>query len=97
MDARVDDWVRPVSTDCLALSHSTSSHPSFLVLSGAEMPQRGVSSVGIVEALDVLEDRHPRCLAARPRVSVDQLSLQGRDETLGHRIVVGIGHRSHRG
>jgi hypothetical protein len=31
-------WVCPVSTDCLPLSHSTSSHSSFLVLSGAEMP-----------------------------------------------------------
>jgi hypothetical protein len=26
------DWVCPVSTDCLPLSHSTSSHSIFLVL-----------------------------------------------------------------
>jgi dihydrofolate reductase len=33
-----ETWVCPASTDCLPLSHSTSSHSSFLVLSGAEMP-----------------------------------------------------------
>ena len=38
-----------------------------------------------------------RCLSVRPRVTVDQLPLQGRDEALGHRVVVGVGHRSHRG
>jgi hypothetical protein len=27
-----EDWVCPVSTDCLPLSHSTSSHSIFLVL-----------------------------------------------------------------
>ena len=61
------------------------------------MPQRGVPPASVVEALDVLEDRTPRYLTVRPRVAVDQLSLQGRNETLGHRVVVGIGHRSHRG
>jgi hypothetical protein len=31
-------WVCPASTDCLPLSHSTSSHSNLLVLSGAQMP-----------------------------------------------------------
>jgi hypothetical protein len=61
-----DLWVCPVSTDCLPLSHSTSSHSSFLVLSGAEMSQCGMPSVGVVEALDVLEDRSSGALAVRP-------------------------------
>src|SRR5215211_1966444 len=30
-------------------------------------------------------------------MTVDQLPLQGRDEALGHRVVVGIRYRSHRG
>src|SRR5215218_7751799 len=30
-------------------------------------------------------------------MAVDQLPLQSRDEALGHRVVVGVGHRSHRG
>src|SRR5919107_6447950 len=61
------------------------------------MSQCGVSSPCIVEALYVLEDRTPRYLTVRPRVAVDQLPFQGRDEALGHRVVVGIGHRAHRG
>src|SRR5215218_631094 len=65
-DYFVNNWVCPVSTDCLPLSHSTSSHSSFLVLSGAEMPQGGMPPAGIVEALDVLEDRTSGVLAARP-------------------------------
>ena len=56
----------PVSTDCLPLSHSTSSHSSFLVLSGAEMSQCGMPSASVVEALDVLEDRSSGALAVRP-------------------------------
>ena len=59
-------WDCPVSTDCLPLRHGTSSHSSFLVLSGAEMSQCGMPSVGVVEALDVLEDRSPGALAVRP-------------------------------
>src|SRR4051794_36784185 len=61
------------------------------------MAQGGVSPSGVVEALDVLEDRTPHYLTARPRMAVDQLPLQGRDEALSHRVVVGIGHRAHRG
>jgi hypothetical protein len=56
----------PAFTDCLPLSHSTSSHPSFLVLGGAEMPYCGVPSAGVVEALYVLEDRRPSSLTVRP-------------------------------
>ena len=41
------------------------------------MSQGGVSSPGIVEALDVLEDRTPRYLTVRPRVAVDQLPFNG--------------------
>src|SRR5215217_4127504 len=38
------------------------------------MSQGGVSSPGVVEALDVLEDRTSRYLPSRPRVAVDQLA-----------------------
>jgi hypothetical protein len=55
-------WHCPASTDCLPLSHSRSSHSSFLVLSGAAVFQSGVPSAGVVEALDVLEDRSPGAL-----------------------------------
>ena len=61
------------------------------------MPQGGVSPSGVVENLDVLEDGRFRPLAIGPGMTVDQLPLQGRDEALGHRVVVGVGHRSHRG
>jgi hypothetical protein len=61
------------------------------------MSQGGVSSPDIVEALDILEDRTPPRLTTRPRVAVDLFPLQGRHEALSYRVVVGIGHRSHRG
>ena len=61
------------------------------------MSQGGVSSPGVVEALDVLEDRTSRYVPSRPRVVVDQLPLERGNEALGHRVVVGIGHRSPRG
>src|SRR5215210_4613959 len=51
---------------------------------------------GVVEALDVFEDRGSRRLTTRPRVAVDQFPLQGRHEALSYRVVVGIGHRPHR-
>jgi hypothetical protein len=59
--------------------------------------ERGVSASGFVETLDVLGDRTPRFLTARPRVKVDELSFESGDEALGHRVVVGIRYRSHRG
>ncbi len=59
-------WVCPVFTDCLPLSYSTSSQSNLFVLSGAEMPQGGVSPPQVVEALDVLKDRGPRYPTARP-------------------------------
>src|SRR5215218_5094566 len=61
------------------------------------MSQGGVSSPGVVEALDVLEDRTSRYVPSRQRVAVDQLPLERANEALGHRVVVGIGHRSYRG
>ena len=48
----------PLFTRGLPLGHSTSSQSNVLVFSGAEGAQCGVSSPGVVKALDVLEDRH---------------------------------------
>ncbi len=59
-------WVCPVSTDCLTLSHNSSFQSNPFVLCRTQMPQGGVSSPGVVEALDVLEDRGSRRLMARP-------------------------------
>ena len=61
------------------------------------MPQRGVPASGVVEALYVLEDRRPGGLSVRPRVTLNQLSFEGGDKALGHRVIVGIRYRSHRG
>ena len=61
------------------------------------MSERGVPSAGAVEAFDELEDRRPCGLSVRPRVTVDQLSFESRDEALGHRVLVGVGHRARRG
>src|SRR5829696_3804316 len=89
-------WVCPVSTDCLPLSHGTSSQSNHFVICRAEVPECGVSASGVVETLDVLEDRRPGGLSLRPRVAVDKLSFESGDEALGHRVVVGIRYRSHR-
>ena len=59
-------WVCPVFADSLLLGHSTSSQPNFFVLRGAEMSQCGVSSPGVVKALDILEDRRPHHLSVGP-------------------------------
>ena len=61
-----DDWVCPVSTDCFPLSYGTSSQSNLFVVRRAEVPERGVSASGVVKTLYILENRHPRHLAARP-------------------------------
>lgn len=49
-----------------ALGYSTSSQSNVLVFSGAKVAQGGVSSPGVVKALDVFEDRCSQHLSVRP-------------------------------
>ena len=51
----------------------------------------------VVPALDPLKHRHLCFRLGLEAAATEQLSLQGREEALGHRVVVGIPHRAHRG
>ena len=48
----------------------------------------------IVEAFDELEDGHPRLAVRSEATSIDQLAFEGGEETLAHRIVVGVADRA---
>ncbi len=52
-------------------------------------------AVGVVPALDEVEDHHPRFGLGFETPTVDQLAFQRREETLCHGVVVGISHRAH--
>lgn len=63
---------------------------SVLVFGRGEISEGGVSSVAVVEALDVLEDLGAELSACRPGLAVHELLLEGREEALGDGVVVGI-------
>ena len=44
----------------------------------------------VAEAVDELKDGHPRLTVRSEATSVDQLAFEGGEETLAHRIVVGV-------
>lgn len=67
-------WVCPVSTDCFPLSHSTSSHSSFLVLSGAEMSQAGMPPASVVRSR-ILMPLQNRSLRTLPSFNSRNLSI----------------------
>lgn len=46
-----------------------------LIVGGAEVAQRGVPTLGFVEAIDVLRDRNSRGRTVIPEVPVDTLDL----------------------
>ena len=58
--------------------------------------ERRVDPAGVVEALDEAEDLTPRVRGRRKAASVEEFALQGREEALSHRVVVGVAHRAHR-
>jgi hypothetical protein len=48
--------------------------------SGACWPERGVTAAGIVEAFDVVEDRHPGFGEVAPAAAIDELALEAGEE-----------------
>ncbi len=63
---------------------------------GERFAERRVAAQRIVEALDVAEDSHP-CLGLRAEATASQqLAFEGREEALGHGVVVGVANRAHR-
>ena len=51
----------------------------------------------IVPALDEVEDGEARLGRCREPLPIEQLALEGREEALAERVVVGIAHGTHRG
>src|SRR4029077_2123878 len=49
---------------------------------------------GTVEAFDELKDGHPRLAVRSKATPIDQLAFEGGEETLAHRIVVGVADRA---
>ena len=68
-----------------------------LVVDGCEVVEGGVATLAVVEDLDEVEHRSSQGLAAWPVVAVEQLTLQGGEEALGHRVVQGVADGAHRG
>ena len=60
------------------------------VFDGREIAQGRVAARWIVEAFDELKDGHARLGVGSEAMSVDQLAFEGGEETLAHRIVVGV-------
>jgi hypothetical protein len=50
----------------------------------------GLVQTVVVEPGDVLDDRELQMAAGAPDAVGDQLGLEGVDEALGHRVVVGV-------
>ena len=50
----------------------------------------------IVEAFDELEDGDTGLAMRSETATIDELALEGREETLAHRIVVGVADRARR-
>ena len=51
----------------------------------------------VVPTLYPLEDRHPRLRLAPEPPTAEHLALQRGKEALGHRVIVGVTDRAHRG
>ena len=55
-----------------------------------------MATVWIVPALDEIEDRPARLGWGREPAAIEQLTFEGREETLAQRIVEGVANRAHR-
>src|SRR5580700_9348146 len=64
------------------------------VFDGRKIAQGRVAAGGIVEAFDELKDGHPRLAVRSKARPIDQLAFEGGEETLAHRIVVGVADRA---
>ena len=64
-------------------------------LNGGEHAKRGVSSLAVVEYLEVFKDGCGELDAGLPALAVEQLDLHPRPERLDHRVVEAVTYRSH--
>ena len=64
------------------------------VFDGRKIAQGRVAARRIVEAFDEVKDGHPRRAVRSETAPIDQLAFEGSEETLAHRIVVGVADRA---
>ena len=64
------------------------------VFDGREIAQGRVAARGIVETFDELKDSRPRLAVRSETTPIDELAFEGDEETLAHRIVVGVADRA---
>src|SRR5215203_3730793 len=96
----VSSWSCPGPADTLGLARSGSRVAAGvppLVVGGAEVAQGGVPPAGVVEALQVIEDRRAGLGAGGEPGPVQQLAFQGGEEALGDRVVIAVADRAHGG
>ena len=67
------------------------------VFDWGEITESRVAAGRIVEAFDELEDGGAGLAMRSEAATIDELTLEGREETLAHRIVVGVADRAGRG
>src|SRR6266545_5556697 len=68
-----------------------------LVVAGGQVRQRGVAPARIVPTLDEVKDRPAGLGLGGEPLAIEQLALEGREEALAQRVVVGVAHRANRG
>src|SRR5450759_341988 len=61
----------------------------------AGQAERGVAALGVVVALDELEDFHACLRSGVEGLAVEQLALEGGEEGLGHRVIEAIAATAH--
>src|SRR5580693_994831 len=64
------------------------------VFDGRKIPKGRMATARIVEAFDELKDGHPRFAVRSKATPIGQLAFEGGEETLAHRIVVGVADRA---
>ena len=64
------------------------------VFDGGGITEGRVAAGRIVEAFDELEDGDAGLAMRSEAATIDELALEGREETLAHRIVVGVADRA---
>ena len=77
-------------------AHRASRARAAFELVGAQVPQRGVQSVGVVPGFEEREDGHARFAMGVKRTPLQQLAFECGEQALGHRIVVAVARRASR-
>src|SRR5579872_4243842 len=67
-----------------------------LKVSGAEIAESRVTTVGIIEHFEELEDRRARLSLGAPLAGCDELTFEGGEEAFGQSVVVAVTRRAHR-